>query len=139
MLDSATVGSSGATAERLRLVTASARSLPALIIDMPARKLLRKTCTCPDTRSVIACPAPLYGTCTMSIPAILLKSSMPRCGPLPLPDDAYESWPGCDFAKAMSSLIVFAGTDGCTVITKGYSASRDTGAKSPSVSYGNFE
>ena len=33
-------------------------------------------------------PAPLYGTCVMSIPAMLLKSSIARCPLVPIPDDA---------------------------------------------------
>ena len=45
--------------------------------------------TWPDITSITACPLPLYGTCTSSIPAIDRKSSAAMCCRLPAPDDAY--------------------------------------------------
>jgi hypothetical protein len=37
---------------------------------------------------VIAGAVPLYGMCTMSVPVMVFRSSMPRCCGLPGPTDA---------------------------------------------------
>ena len=44
--------------------------------------------------------APLYGTCTMSIPAIMLNSAPAKWGAVPFPGEPKLSWPG--FARASS-------------------------------------
>ncbi len=55
---SATVGMSGADGERLALVTASARSEPALIWPMTAERLENMIGICPAKRSLIAPASP---------------------------------------------------------------------------------
>ena len=86
--DSATVGTSGSCGDRVDPVTASGRSLPALMCPtMPAVPGI-EAITCPARRSVVACPLPLYGTCDSCMPVIDASIAMNRCWPLPLPDDA---------------------------------------------------
>src|SRR5512132_64565 len=48
---------SGSASERVAVVTASARSLPALIYSIDATVLTNVTCTCPPNKSVSAGPA----------------------------------------------------------------------------------
>src|SRR5262249_2902362 len=60
--NSSTVGTSGSASERVAVVTASARSLPALIYPIDETVLGNITCTCPPSRSLNAGPAPRYGT-----------------------------------------------------------------------------
>lgn len=57
--DSATVGTSGSMEIRCDVVTASARSLPALIICRAAGTVSAIITTCPPTRSVMTGPLPL--------------------------------------------------------------------------------
>jgi hypothetical protein len=52
--DSASVGNSGAVAERLAVVTASARSLPAFTCVMASEIFANISCAWPESRSVIA-------------------------------------------------------------------------------------
>src|SRR5262249_32801407 len=52
--DSATVGTSGSARERVAVVTASARTLPALMVSIDSGRGLNITCTCPPNRSVSA-------------------------------------------------------------------------------------
>src|SRR5215471_16320548 len=56
--DSPTVGMPGSTSERVAAVTASARSLPALIYPIDETVVGKKTCTCPPSRSLNAGPPP---------------------------------------------------------------------------------
>src|SRR5262245_8801405 len=67
-----------------------------------------------------------------------LNSSPERCGVVPSPAEAKLYLPGLAFISAMSSLTVFAGTEGCTVGTLGETAAGVTGAKSLKGSYGIF-
>ena len=48
----------------------------------------------------------------------------------PLPAEPKVSLPGFALASAISSVTVFAGTDGCTTSTRGATCVRLTGAKS---------
>jgi hypothetical protein len=57
--DSAMVGSSGTAGERASVVTASARSLPALTLGSALARLSNINCTCPESKSAIAGAAPL--------------------------------------------------------------------------------
>ena len=75
---SAMVGTLGSAAERLALPTPSALRRPALICGNTAGTLLNAICIWPLITSVIACPPPLYGTCTMFTAARPFRSSMPR-------------------------------------------------------------
>jgi hypothetical protein len=54
------------------------------------------------------------------------------------PSEAKLSEPGFDFASAMNSFVVFAGTLGCTTSTIGVKPIIATGSKSLSGSYGWF-
>src|SRR5450432_3964037 len=86
--DSCTVGTSGSSGERVRVVTASGRSLPAFTSGSAGGKLTNMAATCPETTSFSAGDEPLYGMCTRSTPAIVLNSSIDMCALLPLPPDA---------------------------------------------------
>ena len=89
---------SGSASERVAVVTASARSLPALMYSIEEDMGANMTCTCPPSRSVSAGAAPRYGTCTMSTPAIILNSSPATWGAVPLPAEAMLSLPGLALA-----------------------------------------
>ena len=79
--NSATAGTSGRASERVALVTASARSLPARMFAI-ARGIGGKAhWTWPLSRS--GTKLPLYGTWTRSTPAIILNSSAFTLGPVP--------------------------------------------------------
>src|SRR5678816_2710648 len=82
------VGMSGAAGERLRLVTPSARSFPSFTSGRLDGMLSNIIVTRPPSRSGIALARPLYGTCVMSIPVIVLKSSPETWIDVPDPDDA---------------------------------------------------
>src|SRR5262249_28933452 len=56
--NAATVGMSCSRSERVAAVTASARSLPALIYPIDEIVVGKKTCTCPASRSLNAGPPP---------------------------------------------------------------------------------
>ncbi len=62
---SSMVGTSGIAAERCRLVTASALSLPALICGIDEGRLSNITSMVPPTMSSSAGPEPRYGKWTM--------------------------------------------------------------------------
>ena len=75
------------------------------------------------------CEAPLYGTWFIVMPLRLLKISAIRwCGE-PTPALAQVSLPGLAFAWAISSGIVFTGTDGCATNTKGSTPRKASGTK----------
>ena len=76
-------------------------------------------CTCPPSRSVRAGALPLYGTWTMSIPAMVLNNSPARCRGVPLPVEANMICPGWLLARAISSCTDFAGISGRTTRRKG--------------------
>ena len=82
------VGISGAAGERFAEVTAIGRNLPDLMNGIAEGIVGKMSDTCPPITSANAGALPLYGTCTMSIFAIILKSSPARCGGVPLPADA---------------------------------------------------
>src|SRR6516164_4378749 len=92
--NSATVGMSGNTGERVAVVTASARSLPPLTYSIDEDMVANMTCTCPPSRSTSAGPAPRYGTCTRLTPVIILNSSPVTWATEPLPAEAKLIWPG---------------------------------------------
>src|SRR5262245_26980527 len=60
--NSLTVGRSGSPSQRVAVVTANGRSLPALICSIVSDVEPNRTCTCPPSRSVITGPPPRYGT-----------------------------------------------------------------------------
>jgi hypothetical protein len=95
---SPTVGRSGSNSERLALVTASGRSLPALTYSMDAGMVPNIACTCPASMSVRAGASPRYGTCTTLRPVSSLNSSPDRWPAVPLPPEAMLTLPGLALA-----------------------------------------
>src|SRR5262245_21454816 len=89
---------SGSASERVAAVTASARSLPALIYSIDTTMLGNMTCTWPASRSASAGAWPRYGTCTKLTPVIILNSS-PKTWRAATPPDAILILPG--FALAL--------------------------------------
>src|SRR5512143_2560908 len=132
------VGNSGSACERREVVTATGRSLPDFTCGIAAGNVANMSCTWPDNSATSAGPPPLYGTWTMSIPAIDLSISPARCDELPTPAEGKLSAPGFDFASAIRSFTVFTGDDGCTTRMLGVTATRLTGAKSFTGSNGSF-
>ena len=86
--DSATVGTSGRCAERVAPVCAITFSLPAFTCGRIAVGLSESTCTSPATRAITAGAPPLYGMCSMRMPAMALSISIESCEMLPLPTEA---------------------------------------------------
>src|SRR6266545_3051557 len=80
---SAIGGRCGTAGIRLAVVTARPRSLPPWISGSTAPILLNITSTRPGKRSLSAGPAPRYGTCSISMPAMRLNSSPERCTEVP--------------------------------------------------------
>ena len=72
------MGISGATGERRDPPTASALILPAFTCGSTACTALNMNATSPAMSPVIAPAEPLYGTCSISIPAVDLNSSPAR-------------------------------------------------------------
>ncbi|MDT4873948.1 hypothetical protein FQZ97_1092200 [compost metagenome] len=94
---SSRVGTSGSSGERLALVMARARSLPALICGMAVLMFMKDDSTWLPSRSLITGPPPLYGTCTPLVPVCCQKSSAVRWSLLPLPEEAKVILPGLAF------------------------------------------
>ena len=80
-----TPGTSGVAA---RLVTASARSLPAWTSGSTEGGVANESCVSPASTDCTAGAPPLKGTCTMSTAARRWNSTAARCGAEPLPDEA---------------------------------------------------
>ena len=93
----------------------------------------------PLTRSSTPGAEPLYGTCTALMPATMLNNSLPRCIDEPLPADGKSSCPGCFFASAINSCVLFTGSEGCTHRISGAAVSIEIGAKSFCGSQPSFE
>ncbi len=128
----------GKSGNGFAVVTAIARSLPALICPCSGGITANSICVSPCTVAITAGGEPLNGMCTTSMPDICLKSSMLRCDELPLPTDAYESLPGFAFAYATSSAIECTGRLAVTASTLGWLVVVITGARSLSTLYGSF-
>ena len=90
--------------------------------------------TCPPSRSDIAGPTPLYGTCPTSMPVMDFRSSIERCRLLPTPADAKLILPGLALAAAMNSASVLNGCEGCTTSTFGSETSCVIGVRSRNTS-----
>src|SRR5690606_16241210 len=80
---SESAGTSGTVGKRLALVTASALTFPVSMSGIAGEIVENIIGIRPPRRSVSAPGTPLYGTWTMSSPALVLNSSMVRCGALP--------------------------------------------------------
>src|SRR5262249_29225021 len=94
---------SGSTFERVAVVTASARNLPALIYSIDAAVVTNMICTCPASRSASAGRWPRYGTCSVVTPVIILNNSPSIWVVLPMPPDAILTLPG--FALAIGDKL----------------------------------
>ena len=79
---------SGNSAKRFGVVTATGRSLPALICAFSGCMTAKSMCVSPCTVAITAGGEPLNGTCTTSMPAIDFRSSIPMFDELPLPTEA---------------------------------------------------
>ena len=104
--------------------------MPALMWSIDDGIPSKYACTCPPMRSVRAGADPRYGTCAISMPAIILNSSPHTWGPDPTPAEAMLSFPGFALACAMNWGIVVAGKDAFTSMTKGERMILATGAMS---------
>src|ERR1044072_5627243 len=130
MPDSATVGISGASDERLAVDTARPFSVPARTCGRPVIIESIISGTLPATRSFSAGAEPRYGTCTMSMPAAFLIISIIRCGATPVPWLANEIAPGFALAAAITSATEFTPSLGCASSSAGATFSSASGANS---------
>ena len=90
---------SGSASERVAVVTASARSLPALMCSMDDGMLSNMTCTCPPIRSVSAGAAAAIGDVEHIDAGHHLEQLAGHMGwRLPLPADAILILPGLALA-----------------------------------------
>src|SRR5687768_13410017 len=101
---SAIVGMSGSDGERCGAVTPKPLSLPDLMNGIEDERLAKLKSTCPPSSPVSDSVAPLNGTWTVLMPAMLLKSSPERCTEVPAPELLKLSLPGLAFARAISSF-----------------------------------
>ena len=111
-------------------VSASAVSRPPAICGSAVLVWSNIASTWPAIRSFIAGAAPLYGTDTTSMPALLSNSAAIRCEVEPAPALPKLSLPGFFFAKAIRSSALLYGDDFGTSSTSGVSGKRNTGSKS---------
>src|SRR3982074_1649187 len=125
---SLSVGMSGNSSQRIAVVTASGRTVPALTYSIDPGAVPNSTCTCPPRRSVNAGAKPRYGTWIILTLVIILNNSPATCCGLPMPGDAMLILPGLAFAWAMNSATVLAGNDGWTTRTFGTRLMLATGA-----------
>src|SRR4051812_42248687 len=127
---SAMDATSGASAERFSVVTATSLSL--LSFTNPASEGYADTTS--DTWLVTAagtdCPVPLKGTCSRSMPSDDFTDSITSCMMLPMPDDPYEYLPGFDFTSATNCGKSAAGIEGFIARNSGARAVSETNAKS---------
>src|SRR3954471_20990294 len=106
------LGTCGSACERTLLVTARARSLPALICGTAGGNEVNATGVCPASVELTAKPALLNGTCTRSRPSDWRKNSPIRCGGVPVPGEAKLYLAGPDLISATSSLTVLTARAG---------------------------
>src|SRR5262249_15439398 len=116
--------------ERVAVLTASERSLPARTYSINEGMLSKLSWTCPASRSVRAGAVPRYGTWTIWTPVMALNSSAGRGVDRTKPDETLVILPGLLFAYAMSSGMVRAGKDICATITFGTRIRPATGVMS---------
>ncbi|MNR00373.1 hypothetical protein D3C85_1161430 [compost metagenome] len=106
---SAIVGTLGSASERVAPVTPSALTLPVEMyctwLDTVSNIIEMR----PPSKSVNAAAEPLYGTWTISMPAIDLNNSPDKWLELPLPAEPKVSAPGFCLASATSSLTLLTG------------------------------
>ena len=119
-------------------MTASAFSLPERTCGKASGVLTNANAVCPAIRSVTACGALLYGTCTAWMPVSDFSISPERWFDAPLPNDAKLSCPGLLRASATSSAALFTPRAGWTTSRFGTEAISVIGLKSRSASNGSL-
>src|SRR5262249_18107899 len=117
-----------------RVVTASARSLPSFTNGVAGGIAWKHIGVCPATTDCIDGPPPRNGASAKSRPKVSLKSSLERCGVVPIPGEAKVYFPGLALMSSTSSFTDLAGMLGCTNRPLGDPAALVTGAKSLSGS-----
>ena len=90
--------------------------------------------TRPGIKSCSDCEVPLYGTCSMLTPAICANRASARWLLVPIPAEAYVTFPGWAFAFSINRAIDLTPSDGGTTRTLGNSAATETGANEVSGS-----
>src|SRR5262245_37052393 len=133
---SAAFGTSGRAPTRFVLSTASARSLPSLMLVMAGGSAVTAMGVWPPMVDVMAGAAPVNGTMVRSSPKASLNNSPLRCGVEPVAGCAKLYLPGLALTRSISSFTLLAGTLGLTVSTLGDAATSVTGVKSFTGSYG---
>ena len=89
---------SGSASERVAVVTASARSLPALTYSIDDGIVAKSTCTCPPSRSVSAGRTAAIRHVHHVDAGHHLEQFARQCGAVPLPADAMLTLPGLALA-----------------------------------------
>src|ERR1700722_16871097 len=135
---SAMGGTPGSTPTGVFDDTPSARILPAVISAGAIAVSAKNSWIWLPIMSFKAGGPPLYGTWTMSIPAMLLSILPARCGTAPVPVEANDSLPGLALAYAISSGMVLNGSAGLVTSTNGTWQSSAIGTKSATGSYDSF-
>ena len=92
----------------------------------------------PPMVAVNAGPPPLYGTCVISMPRLVLSSSAARCPELPAPPLEKLIPLALDFDKSASSRKLLADNLFPATTTKGILTNSVTGARSLNESNGKF-
>src|SRR5205085_8594180 len=91
--------------------------------------------TWPPSRSLMAGPPPLYGTCRPSVCVCCQNSSAERWSEEPLPEEAKLTLPGVFFRCASSSATLLSGELIGTTSTLGACTATVIGSRSFSASY----
>src|SRR5206468_6050102 len=109
---SSTVGTFGRLGLRFGLVTPRSRTLPVSPSWRASGMMSNMTWTSPPRSAPVAGPLPLYGTCFILVPAMILNSSPKRCWVDPIPADPKKRSEPLDLAYSRNSGNVLAGTEG---------------------------
>ena len=129
---------SGATDTRFSDVMPSALILPARTCGSMEEGVSIMKLIWPPIKSCSAGAVPLYGTCSILMPVVDMRSSVVRCAAAPMPLEAKVSWPGLAFASSIRSFIVVAGSELVAHTISGEVASNDTCSKLLTESYGSL-
>ena len=134
---SATAGTPGTSGVDFGPVTPSARTRPDFTCGNITAISENTISRCPPIRSLVISDDPLYGICTMSTLVMPLNNSAASCEiePGPLEPKLSRALAVRPRATVMSSLMFFAGTDGCTTTICGPTTASEIGARSRTVSY----
>ena len=106
---SAIAGHWGNSGLRVGLVTPSTFIFPALMNGTAELSTEKPIGIWPPTMSLYIFAAPLYGTCSSSMPAMWLSMSPASCADVPMPLEPKEIVPGAFFAIAISEAMSSAG------------------------------